>query len=798
MIEASSKLLEASHVERLSAIHNACALIAPSWPLDRFIAVNALWELRHQPIELVSARFSALAGVKTTWSAEKLLQRYENGEISNASIMSAAEAYHSKLDIDSLIMGLKKPCPEVWLSIAEIADLNRDHHKMRWQDEIIHQISQFCGEFVNQNPDNLDSLYTSWLDFTTHDYGMSLLMGERHLREAFSLLPDNFERLFDQVANELGLNDYELEMYAHKLLLSINGWASYFSWQRWEKKLKGEQSQYVESLLAVRMAWDLIVWRQLKNKQEKSDFLALKAFWSQQKLQISQLIDEHIEWLRYFWIWTHACELEYQKQLHETLNQKNKIVNAAPVLQAVFCIDVRSEPFRRALENQSPNIQTIGFAGFYGLPISYQPTETDVDRPQLPGLVAPALKVTEKNISRSRLLKLSTQSHWKGWSNSSVAAFTMVETVGWTYAFKLIKDNFFSKKKEKLIDSLSHHDEWQLLKNGELLSLDDKVKLVAGVLNGMGLTKQFAPTVLLLGHGSETRNNLHASGLDCGACGGQTGEINVRVLAGLLNDPAVRDKLEEQQGIQIPLTTRFIPGLHNTTTDEVSCFGPSVNDKIRSWLEEAANETRRERVMKMELSLQALNDKKLKKALSDRAKDWSEVRPEWGLANNAAFIVAPRHRTRSLTLNGRTFLHDYDCEQDPDAVLLEQIMTAPMVVTHWINMQYNLSVADNSFFGSGNKLLHNAVNQHIGVFEGNGGDLRIGLPLQSLHDGHQWRHDPLRLSVYIAAPKAAIEKIIAAHETVRQLVDNNWLFLFCWGDDDVIERYRPDYWELVR
>ena len=113
-------------------------------------------------------------------------------------------------------------------------------------------------------------------------------------------------------------------------------------------------------------------------------------------------------------------------------------------------------------------------------------------------------------------------------------------------------------------------------------------------------------------------------------------------------------------------------------------------------------------------------------------------------------------------------------------------------------MQYNLSVADNEFFGSGNKLLHNAVNQHIGVFEGNGGDLRIGLPMQSIHDGHQWRHQPLRLSVYIAAPKAAIEKVIADHETVRQLVNNNWLFLFCWRDDHVIERYRPDYWEPVR
>ena len=89
------------------------------------------------------------------------------------------------------------------------------------------------------------------------------------------------------------------------LLLSINGWASYFSWQRWEKTLLGQESQYVESLLAIRMAWDLIVWRQLKNKETKTDFRTLKARWVQQKFQINELIDEHVEHLRFFWVWMH-------------------------------------------------------------------------------------------------------------------------------------------------------------------------------------------------------------------------------------------------------------------------------------------------------------------------------------------------------------------------------------------------------------------------------------------------------------------------------------------------------------
>jgi uncharacterized protein YbcC (UPF0753/DUF2309 family) len=93
-------------------------------------------------------------------------------------------------------------------------------------------------------------------------------------------------------------------------------------------------------------------------------------------------------------------------------------------------------------------------------------------------------------------------------------------------------------------------------------------------------------------------------------------------------------------------------------------------------------------------------------------------------------------------------------------------------------MQYNTSVMDNDLYGSGNKVLHNVVGGNLGVFEGNGGDLRIGLPLQSLHNGQQWMHDSLRLSVYIAASQKAIADIVDRHEVVRQLIDNDWIYLY--------------------
>lgn len=307
--------------------------------------------------------------------------------------------------------------------------------------------------------------------------------------------------------------------------------------------------------------------------------------------------------------------------------------------------------------------------------------------------------------------------------------------------------------------------------------------MVSCILNAMSLTQNFAPCVLLVGHGSNTCNNPHAAGLDCGACGGQTGEINVRILAQLLNDAEIRDALP-QHGIIIPDDTRFVAALHNTTTDEIKLLNAhgelnSLN-QVQKWLQAATQEAQAERAPKLGISTQ--HPQQIRKAIEQRSRDWSQTRPEWGLAGNACFIVAPRDWTRNLIFQGRSFLHDYDWQQDNSFKTLELIMTAPMIVTHWINFQYYASTTDNRHYGSGNKILHNVVGDNLGIFEGNGGDLRIGLPLQSLHDGQQWMHEPLRLSVYIHAPQHAITDIVKRQPQVRQLIDNQWLYLFQMPD----------------
>ena len=368
---------------------------------------------------------------------------------------------------------------------------------------------------------------------------------------------------------------------------------------------------------------------------------------------------------------------------------------------------------------------------------------------------APAAEADARIVAR-------TSRAWGRFRQAAVSSFAFVEAAGPAYLHRLVCDAVGVGRKEPAPEP-------------------------APVLRAMSLTERHARLILLAGHGASVTNNLHESAYHCGACGGHTGEVSARLLAALLNDPETRAGLPAQ-GVALPADTLFLAALHDTTTDAVTLYedapAPAHASEItqaRAWLAQAGAMTRGERALRLPGA--HADD------LGARARNWAEPRPEWGLAGCAAFIAAPREVTRGVDLAGRAFLHSYDWRQDRGFSTLELIITAPVVVASWISLQYYGSSVAPGSFGSGNKLIHNVVGG-IGVVEGNGGTLRAGLPWQAVHDGEALGHEPLRLSVLIEAPQAAITEILARHDAVRALFDNGWLHLFALEEGRIAARYR--------
>jgi uncharacterized protein YbcC (UPF0753/DUF2309 family) len=482
-----------------------------------------------------------------------------------------------------------------------------------------------------------------------------------------------------------------------------------------------------------------------------------------------------------------AAERAHQRGLIAAFSGTTE-ATGRPQMQAAFCIDVRSEVFRRALEAQDGAIETIGFAGFFGLPLAHRPHGTDQTQIHLPVLLNPALTTcshaTPAAEEEARISARAARA-WGRFRQAAVSSFAFVESAGPIYSWKLVKGalGLDGVKAEKTPAPQ--------VEGG--LSAEQKADIGAKVLTAMSMTKGHAPLVLLLGHGASVTNNPHESAYHCGACAGQTGEVSSRMLAILLNDPDTRAGLPAH-GITVADDVLFVAGLHDTTTDEITlyddCPAPAHKDRLakaRRWLKAAGAQARAERALRLPGAKA--------QTITERAANWAELRPEWGLAGCAAFVAAPREASKAANLGGRAFLHNYDWQDDAGFATLELILTAPVVVASWISLQYYGSSVAPHAFGGGNKLIHNVVGG-IGVVQGNGGVLRPGLPWQSIHDGEALAHDPLRLSVMVEAPTQAIADILAKHPDVQALFDNGWLHLFALEGGKVASRYRPGLvWE---
>ncbi len=305
-------------------------------------------------------------------------------------------------------------------------------------------------------------------------------------------------------------------------------------------------------------------------------------------------------------------------------------------------------------------------------------------------------------------------------------------------------------------------------------TLEEKVEYLYSFLMMVGQVDNFAEFVILCGHQSISDNNPFESALDCGACGGSSSLPNNRALCMIANSKDVREAIA-QKGIVIPDDVKFMPALHVTSTDEIKFYDTDILTseelqkfkKVMADFEEASKIARQERITQLPYT-------NTQEDIMVKSMDWSEPRPEWGLAGNMGVFAGPRSSIKHMTFKNRLFMHSYDAKLDNEnADILTKIFNGPLVVGEWINLEHYFSTVDNTVYGAGSKVYHNIVAK-VGVFNGNYGDLKIGLPTQSVMLEGKAYHEPVRLLTYMEAPLEAVGKAVE-NSVAKEFILNEWI-----------------------
>ncbi len=769
----------------LKAAEAAARAIPPAWPLEATVAVNPFLGQTGESLAETAARLARVAGVRVTPARDHYAAKLADGEIIRADLEAALEASDEPGKPESVealerALAVDSAAPE---ALPTVADLAAQATGIDWPTIFTRQFGLWAAKHFDRGqalwtPSPGLPAFAAWREWATHDLTPELA-GLAGFAAHVAASPDTPDRAILRACETLGLGAAAVETAFHRLLIDLSGWAQYARYMLWQEELEGKTDTTLTDLLAIRLVWEEALYLHAHDHVAGPWQETVAKHAAPMTPSPDQVIDAILQ---------DAAERAHQRGLAAALPAPAKAAPPRPALQAAFCIDVRSEVFRRALESVDPAIETIGFAGFFGLPVSHRGFASDVTEARLPVLLNPALTSQPEAAPETETKARISARAWRAlgrFRQAAVSSFAYVEAAGPLYGAKLLKDALGLGKSGPKTAPAPRLD--------PALSPEDKAATAAAVLKAMSLTRGHARLLILAGHGANVTNNPQESAYHCGACGGYPGDVSARLLAGLLNDAEARAGLAAH-GIDLPEDTLFLAALHDTTTDTVTLYEDAAAPahkhdvaRARKWLAKAGMLSRGERALRLPGASAG--------SVAGRARNWAEVRPEWGLAGCAAFIAAPRAVSAGANLAGRAFLHSYDWRADEGFGTLELILTAPVVVASWISLQYYGSTVAPEAFGAGNKLIHNVVGG-IGVVQGNGGRLRAGLPWQAVHDGAALAHEPLRLSVLVEAPREAILDILSRHDDVRALFDNGWLHLFALEDGRMAARYRPGgQWE---
>jgi len=486
--------------------------------------------------------------------------------------------------------------------------------------------------------------------------------------------------------------------------------------------------------------------------------------------------------------WQDAFEWTYYDQVLEGLKEANihKVTKGRATFQAMFCIDDRECSFRRYIEKVDPLADTYATPGFFSVEFFFQPEGGKFYTKVCPAPMTPKYLIKEFETKEKR----ETDIHFSKHSHSFYSGWLISQTIGFWSAVKLFFAIFRPSISPATASSFRHMDRASQLtienkgteqvENGLQIgfTIDEMAARVEGLLMSIGLVKDFAPVVYVIGHGSSSVNNPHFAAYDCGACSGRPGSVNARVFCYMANHTAVRAILAGK-GINIPVNTQFVGGLHDTTRDEVDFYDQgslSPENKNRHLnnlitFSKALDMNAKERSRRFESIDTHNTPTHIHEEVRSRSVSLFEPRPELNHATNALCIVGRRSMTHELFLDRRAFMNSYDYGIDPTGKYLLNILRPAAPVCGGINLEYFFSRVDNNKLGAGTKLPHNVMGL-FGVANGSDGDLRPGLPSQMIEV-----HDPIRLLIIVEHfPDVLLETIQRSPETYEWFI-NEWVHL---------------------
>jgi len=486
-------------------------------------------------------------------------------------------------------------------------------------------------------------------------------------------------------------------------------------------------------------------------------------------------------------IWQNAFEWSYYDNVLNGLKlgwapaTKTKI----PSFQALFCIDDRECSLRRYLEQEAPTCETFGTPGFFGVEFFFKPEHGKFYSKLCPAPITPSYLVKELDTRNVR----KTDVHFTGQTHSLLRGWFISTTLGFWSACRLFLQIFRPKLSPAAAVSFNHMDKFSKLtienehsekENGLQIgfTVEEMANRVEALLKSIGLVKNFGSIVYLIGHGSSSVNNPHYAGYDCGACCGRPGSVNARVACYMANKREVREILINR-GIEIPGTTQFVGGLHDTSRDDIMFFDEESltphnleqHQRNKKYFEKALDKNAKERSRRLVSINCKLSAAEVHEKIRTRTVSIFEPRPELNHATNALCIVGGRHLTKNLFLDRRAFMNSYDHTIDPEGKILVNIMKPLGPVCGGINLEYFFSRVDNSKLGAGTKLPHNVMGL-FGVANGIDGDLRPGLPSQMIEV-----HDPMRLLIIVEHYPDVVLRVIKSMEAIYEWYNNEWINL---------------------